>query len=173
MQLGFLCLEVGSVRLKNTRNILLKNMMDSCITALFYWGFGYAFSFGQSSLQDDKHSAGFIGDTLYFYSGNPDEPQINFAGYSHMFYNLMLAGVSSSIVSGSMAERSNLAAYCCYSAFYAGFVYPVVAHWVWSTPGFLSAWHEFKGTSDKFMESGVIDFGGAGVVHLSSAHAPC
>jgi Amt family ammonium transporter len=171
IQLGFLCLEVGTVRIKNTRNILIKNMMDTAMVSLFYWGFGYAFAYGQSQAQDSKKSAGFIGDTLYFYSANPENLHANFAGYGHMFFNYALAGVASSIVSGAMAERSHLATYFLYSAFLGGFVYPVVSHWVWATPGWLCAWHEFKGETDLYMDVGAIDFGGSGVVHLTGAVA--
>lgn len=171
IQLGFMCHEVGTVRLRNTRNILIKNMMDTSISALFYWGFGYAFAFGQSTLQDNKKTAGFIGDSFYFYSGNPENLHTNFSGYSHMFYSLALAGVASSIVSGAMAERAGLMAFFLYSAFLTGFVYPVVSHWVWATPGFLCPWHEFRGESDLWMDVGVIDFGGSGVVHLTGATA--
>lgn len=43
MQCGFCMLEVGTVRIKNTKNILVKNILDACIGAIFYWAFGYAF----------------------------------------------------------------------------------------------------------------------------------
>ena len=66
MQAGFLCLEVGTIRMKNTRPVLIKNLIDVCVTAFFYWGFGYAFAFGESQLQTNKKNAGFIGDTNYF-----------------------------------------------------------------------------------------------------------
>eukprot|EP00494_Astrolonche_serrata_P031833 UN32102 len=37
-----------------------------------------------------------------------------------------------------------------------GFIYPVVAHWVWSSEGWLAYGNEY----------GIIDFAGSGVVHL-------
>ena len=42
MQAGFGMLEAGSVRTKNTRNILLKNLLDACIGALIWWAWGFA-----------------------------------------------------------------------------------------------------------------------------------
>lgn len=171
VQLGFMCLEVGSIRITDTRKILVKVIMDTSMISLFYWAFGYAFAYGQSKLQDNKRNAGFIGDTFYFYSESPDNYDSNFAGYGHMFFNFALAAVASSIVSGAMAERSHLIPYFLYSAFLGGFVYPVVSHWVWATPGWLCAWHEFKGETDLYMDVGTIDFGGAGVVHLTGAVA--
>ena len=41
MQAGFALLEAGSVRAKNTKNILMKNLLDACIGALVFWSFGY------------------------------------------------------------------------------------------------------------------------------------
>ena len=42
MQAGFALLEAGSVRAKNTKNILMKNLLDACIGALVWWAWGYA-----------------------------------------------------------------------------------------------------------------------------------
>jgi len=44
-----------------------------------------------------------------------------------------------------------------------GFVYPVVVHSIWSSAGFLSAF----GDGPKFLGSGVYDFAGSGVVHMT------
>ena len=45
MQLGFALLENGSVRSKNSKNILIKNLFDACNGALAFWlvGFGWAY----------------------------------------------------------------------------------------------------------------------------------
>lgn len=55
MHAGFSMLEAGSIRLKNVRNILFKNMLNVLITTLVWWFWGYAFAYGT-----DKTS-GFIG----------------------------------------------------------------------------------------------------------------
>ena len=41
MQCGFALLEAGTVRAKNTKNILLKNLLDACLGALIWWSLGY------------------------------------------------------------------------------------------------------------------------------------
>jgi ammonia channel protein AmtB len=48
-QAGFALVEVGSVRMKNTKNILTKNLLDPCISALSFWIIGYAFAFGDDN----------------------------------------------------------------------------------------------------------------------------
>ena len=55
-----------------------------------------------------------------------------------------------------------MAAYLCYSVFLAGFIYPVVAHAVWSRTGFLSPLN-----ADPFLGIGAIDFAGSGVIHVT------
>lgn len=54
MQLGFAMLCAGSVRAKNTMNIMLTNVLDAAAGGLFYYLFGFAFAFGSPS-------NGFIG----------------------------------------------------------------------------------------------------------------
>jgi ammonia channel protein AmtB len=46
MQAGFAMLTAGSVRTKNTKNVLLKNVLDACVGALAYFIFGFAFAYG-------------------------------------------------------------------------------------------------------------------------------
>ena len=41
MQCGFGMLEAGNVRLKNTKNILLKNLLDACLGAVIWWVCGF------------------------------------------------------------------------------------------------------------------------------------
>ena len=65
-------------------------------------------------------------------------------------------------MAGTLAERCQMAAYLAYSVALAGFIYPVVAHSVWSKSGFLSRIND-----DPFLGSGVLDFAGGGVVHFN------
>ena len=41
MQCGFALLEAGTVRAKNTKNILLKNLLDACVGAILWWAIGF------------------------------------------------------------------------------------------------------------------------------------
>ena len=49
LQTGFALVEVGSVSMKNTKNILTKNLFDACIGALTFYLFGYAFAYGEDN----------------------------------------------------------------------------------------------------------------------------
>lgn len=183
MQCGFCMLEVGTVRIKNTKNILVKNILDACIGCIMYWAFGYGLSYGMQK-DTSANTASFAGNDLFFYSGEPGKHQFdhddgygtlagsyNFAGYAHFFFNYTFAATAASIVSGAVAERCGMWAYFLYSAVLSGFVYPVVAHWVWAQPGWMCAWNTYEGKSDPLNDVGVVDFAGSGVVHLTGAVA--
>ena len=156
MQTGFAMLCAGSIRAKNAQNILLKNLLDACVGALGFWATGYAFAYGQSG--SDKNP--FIGNNYFFLSKGYEGGD----GYHNWFFQFAFAATAATIVSGAVAERCSMAAYAAYSAFLTGFVYPVVVHWVWSGPGWLSAW---KGRNKAaLLNVGVVDFAGCGVVHM-------
>ena len=46
MQAGFAMLEAGSVRSKNVRNVLLKNVLDACFGAIIWYLIGFGVSGG-------------------------------------------------------------------------------------------------------------------------------
>lgn len=147
MQAGFAFLEAGSVRSKNTTNILIKNVLDVFLGAVAYWLFGFAFAFGADG-------NGFIG---YKYFALADLPSDQ---YSYWFFHFVFAATAATIVSGAMAERTEFKAYLVYSCFLTGFVYPIVTHWAWDGNGWLASGIEY--------DSGAIayqDFAGSGVVH--------
>jgi Amt family ammonium transporter len=81
------------------------------------------------------------------------------------YFQYAFCAAAATIVSGAVAERCQLMAYLVYSFCISGFVYPVVVHWVWDGAGFLSAFNK-----DHIM-SGVIDFAGSGVVHMTGGFA--
>ncbi|KAL5213362.1 hypothetical protein ABZP36_024209 [Zizania latifolia] len=152
MQLGFAMLCAGSVRAKNSMNIMLTNVLDAAAGALFYYLFGFAFAFGAPS-------NGFIGKQFF---GLKHLPQTGF-DYDFFLFQWAFAIAAAGITSGSIAERTRFSAYLIYSAFLTGFVYPVVSHWFWSADGWASAG---RLSGPLLFESGVIDFAGSGVVHL-------
>ncbi|KAJ6951642.1 ammonium transporter 1 member 2-like [Populus alba x Populus x berolinensis] len=152
MQLGFAMLCAGSVRAKNTMNIMLTNVLDAAAGGLSYYLFGYAFAFGSPS-------NGFIGRHFF---GLEDFPT-PLADYSFFLYQWAFAIAAAGITSGSIAERTQFVAYLIYSTFLTGFVYPVVSHWLWSGDGWANP---AKSDNNLLFGSGAIDFAGSGVVHM-------
>ncbi|XP_061368580.1 ammonium transporter 1 member 4-like [Gastrolobium bilobum] len=156
MQLGFAMLCAGSVRAKNTMNIMLTNVLDAATGGIFYYLFGFALAFGTPS-------NGFIG-THFF--GLEKFPSKDF-DYAFFLFQWAFAIAAAGITSGSIAERTQFVAYLIYSSFLTGLVYPVVSHWFWSGDGFGSP----ARSKDLLFGTGVIDFAGSGVVHLVGAVA--
>ncbi|XP_008799174.3 ammonium transporter 1 member 3-like [Phoenix dactylifera] len=153
MQLGFAMLCAGSVRAKNAMNIMLTNVVDAVVGTISYYLFGFAFAFGAGS-----HSNPFIGTSFFALENVPNETY----GYAYFLYQWAFAIAVAGITSGSIAERTQFSAYLVYSFLLTGFVYPVVAHWVWSSDGWLSP----NSGGSLLFGSGAIDFAGSGVVHL-------
>ncbi|KHJ96315.1 hypothetical protein OESDEN_03722 [Oesophagostomum dentatum] len=136
MQCGFAFLEAGAVRSKNTTNILIKNLLDSCRAELFigiaiicYWSLGWAFAYGESS---NNVIGLFIGHTQFFLAG--------FSDYPKFFFQYVFAATSATIVSGAVAERCEFANYITYCTVISTFVYPILTHWGWHPQGWM-----FKG----------------------------
>jgi ammonium transporter, Amt family len=153
MQLGFAMLCAGSIRSKNVKNVILWNLLDSCGGGLAFWAVGFAFTYGGDDPNNPART--FIGNTEFFL-GSFSPVSLQF-----WFFQFTFACALSSIVAGTIAERTQMKAYLMYSSFLVGFVYPVVAHSLWSTQGFLS-----KFTMNKLFGSGAIDLAGSGAVHM-------
>mmetsp|Transcript_27887 Transcript_27887/g.59673 ORF Transcript_27887/g.59673 Transcript_27887/m.59673 type:complete len:171 (+) Transcript_27887:202-714(+) len=109
MQAGFAMLCAGSVRQKNVKNIMLKNLLDACGGAIGFYTLGYGFAYGGSGT--------FIGNSNFaikdLKSGN------ELIGF---FFQFAFAATAATIVAGTVAERCKMAAYLCYSIFLTAFV---------------------------------------------------
>ena len=151
MQGGFAMLCAGSVRRKNVSNTLLKNVLDACAAAVSFFTVGFAFAFGGD---DPEGGFTFIGTQNFFMMGDLD--------YGFWFYEFAFSAACVTIIAGTLAERSRMSSYVAYSLFMTSFVYPIVAHSIWSPNGFLSAF-----AKDPLLGVGCIDFAGSGCVHLT------
>ena len=118
MQPGFAMVCAGSIRAKNVKNVILWNLLDSCGGGIAFWTVGYAFAYG-GDLQGGPKT--FVGNTNFFLM-NDD------VAYEFWFFQFAFASALSSIVAGTIAERTQMKAYLCYSVFIVGFVYPVVSY---------------------------------------------
>jgi Amt family ammonium transporter len=148
MQCGFAMLCAGSVRQKNVKNIMLKNILDACGGALGFWSIGFSLAY------DGGGSFVGVEATKFFLNG--------YDGYIDFFFQFTFAATAATIVAGTIAERCKMSAYLCYSVFLTAFVYPVVVHAIWNGDGFISAFAE-----NLMFGVGMIDFAGSGVVHMT------
>ena len=119
MQAGFLLIEAGAVRAKNSVNVAQKNVSDMIICIVAYSLVGFSVMYGTSV-------GGFFGfggvrETLEARGG---WPQL-------LVFNLAFCSVVATIVSGAVAERMRIGAYLISTIAIAVMVYPVYGHWVW------------------------------------------
>lgn len=146
MQAGFALCEAGMTRAKNTGNILMKNLMDFCIGTPAYWFVGFGIMFGGTGALIDGFDP--------FIRGSYDFGTLPTLCY--VIFQTVFCATAATIVSGSMAERTNFKAYCVYSALISLVVYPVSGHWIWGG-GWLSelGFHDFAGSTAVHMVGGV------------------
>lgn len=156
MHAGFSLLEAGSVRSKNVQNILVKNLLVVSIGFLCWYLFGYALAFG--TLEKPGKFAGgtnFVMDGLW---ANKD--MLRF-----WFFQGAFCATGATIVSGAMAERTQLKGFAVYTTLMTAVIYPVVVYWGWSGSGFLNYTND-DGEGVSAFGPGYMDFAGSGIVHL-------
>ena len=83
----------------------------------------------------------------------------------YAIFQTVFCATAATIVSGSMAERTNFKAYCLYSAAISLVVYPVSGHWIWGG-GWLASlnFHDFAGSTCVHMVGGLIACLGAALL---------
>jgi len=157
MQAGFVMLEAGFARQRETVNVLMECIFDTCLCGILFWAIGYAFMF--------SHGNGFIGTNWFFLQGAPSTYEATgIPLLAHWIFQFAFADTCSTIVSGAMIGRTSFRGDILYSIGITGFIYPILGHWAWGPDGFLA----LMGTPDHFLPSlgnGFRDFAGSTVVH--------
>ena len=147
MQAGFMCLESGLTRTKNSINVATKNIIDFGISVFMFWLFGFALMFGETA-------GGWIGTSHFFTAVGQN------AGWLAAFFlfQAMFVGTATTIVSGAVAERMRFGGYAAFAVLLSGLIYPIFGHWCWGGI--------FDESQKGWLEAlGFIDFAGSTVVH--------
>jgi Amt family ammonium transporter len=146
MQAGFLCLESGLVRSKNSINVAAKNISDFVISSILFWVIGFAIMFGDSY-------GGLFGTSGFFFGDHATPLQI-----SIFLFQMMFCGTAATLVSGAVAERMSYFGYIIITITISLLIYPIVGHWAWAgiITGIPTGWLELLG---------FVDFAGSTMVH--------
>jgi len=147
MQAGFLCLESGLTRNKNSINVAAKNVSDFAIATLLFWLVGFGLMFGSSL-------GGLIGASHF---GLDNQLHSSPTLLAFLLFQIMFCATAATIVSGAVAERMRFGAYLGLSACVSVVVYPVFGHWAWG-----GTW---SGGNGWLRDIGFVDFAGSTVVH--------
>jgi Amt family ammonium transporter len=159
MQVGFVMLEAGFARSRESINILVEGIVDTCICGITFWAWGFAFMFEPGN--------GFIGTTGFFLNGLPETygstgvPLLAFWVFQFAF-----ADTCSTITSGAMVGRCGFIGDILYSIGVTGFIYPIIGHWGWGPDGWLAvmqpaAFRDFAGSTVVHSIGGAISLVGA------------
>jgi Amt family ammonium transporter len=157
MQVGFTMLEAGFCRSRETVNVLMECIVDTCLCGLLFYAFGFSFMF--------SHGSGFIGYHWFFLQGVPATYETTGVAFlAFWLFQFAFADTCSTITSGAMIGRTGFVGDLLYSVAVSGFIYPILGHWAWGPDGFLAT----MGSDGHFLASlgmSFHDFAGSTVVH--------
>ena len=157
MQVGFTMLEAGFCRSRETVNVLMECVVDTCLCGILFYAIGFSFMFSSGN--------GFIGYQWFFLQGVPATyGTTGVAFLAFWLFQFAFADTCSTITSGAMIGRTGFVGDLLYSFCVSGFIYPIIGHWCWGPDGFLA----LMGSAGHFMPSlgmNFHDFAGSTVVH--------
>jgi Amt family ammonium transporter len=159
MQAGFMFLEAGFARTRETVNVILEGIVDTCLCGLLFYAWGFAFMF--------SHGNGFIGYHWFFLQGVPDTYEgTGVAFLAYWLFQYAFADTCSTVTSGAMVGRTGFVGDLLYSLGVSGFIYPIIGHWAWGPDGWLTvitpvAFHDFAGSTVVHTIGGFISLAGA------------
>src|SRR5580704_14729202 len=165
MQAGFMFLEAGFARTRETINVLLEGIVDTCLCGILFYLWGFAWMFG--------HGNGFIGwgdsagHTWYCLQNLGDTYEsTGVATLAFFLFQFAFADTCSTITSGAMLGRTGFWGDLWYSIGVSGFIYPIFGHWAWGPDGWLNtihpaAFHDFAGSTVVHTIGGFIALAGA------------
>jgi Amt family ammonium transporter len=168
MQAGFVMLEAGFARKRETVNVLMECVFDTCLCGILFYAVGYAFMFGHGNGFIGWGGLGSDGKTItnwFFLQNTPlTYEATGIPILAHWIFQYAFADTCSTIVSGAMIGRTSFRGDILYSIGITGFIYPIVGHWAWGPDGFLAT----MGAAGGFLPTlgnGFRDFAGSTVVH--------
>jgi Amt family ammonium transporter len=157
MQVGFTMLEAGFCRSRETVNVLVECVVDTCLCGILFYAIGFAFMF--------SHGNGFIGYHWFFLQNAPATYETTGVAFLAVWiFQFAFADTCSTITSGAMIGRTDFVGDLLYSFAVTGFIYPIIGHWAWGPDG----WLALMGSPGNFFPSlgiGFHDFAGSTVVH--------
>ncbi len=161
MQAGFMALEAGFARSKESVNVMMECIFDTCLCGILYWAVGFAFEFGIGN--------SIIGHSFFFLHHNtPDYNGTGIAFYAFVLFQFAFADTASTITSGAMVGRTSFKGDILYSLCVSGLIYPITVHWIWGPGGWLG---NTMGWFHSWVPDGVVfrDFAGSTAVHTVGA----
>ena len=163
---GLALFYAGMVRKKNILATMMQSFVICCIVTITWTVAGYSLAFtnGNPYIGDfsrfmlwgmEKHW-----DKAFLLGGSVPEtiPESVF-----MMFQMTFAIITPALIAGAFADRMKFSALCIFMTLWSLLVYSPIAHWVWSSDGWLGA--------GVFGLPGAADFAGGTVVHINAGIA--
>jgi len=161
MQAGFMALEAGFARSRESVNIMMECIFDTALCGILWSAFGFAFMFGIGN--------GLIGHSFFFLNhSTADYNGTGIGFFAFVLFQFAFADTASTVTSGAMVGRTSFKGDILYSFVVSGFLYPIFGHWVWGPGGWLG---NTMGWFNGLVPDGIVfrDFAGSTVVHTVGA----
>jgi len=129
MGAGFSLREAGCVRFKNSQTILAKNLLVVTVGFLCWYVLGYGLALGVT-----ENPSRFAGKANFFMDGFGDSK----ASFRVWLFHGAFCATVVYIVSGAMAERTQLKGFGFFTVVMTSIIYPCIVWWAWSGHGFLN-----------------------------------
>jgi ammonium transporter, Amt family len=138
----------GLVRSKNVLSVLMQCLVIACMASVLWVLFVYSLAFGPGGP--------FIGGLSKAFLSGVSEDALSGTIPESVFvmFQMTFAIITPALIVGAFAERMRFTAMLMFSALWLVLVYAPVAHWVWSSDGWL-------------YNQGLLDFAGGIVVHTT------
>ncbi|HVB49139.1 MAG TPA: ammonium transporter [Burkholderiales bacterium] len=145
----------GMVRKKNVLATLAQSFVVTCVVTVLWYMIGYTLAF--------TNGGSFIGDlSRLFLHGMGKNTVSSLSGAVpesvYMSFQMTFAIITPALIAGAFADRMKFSAVVWFMSLWLIFVYSPIAHWVWSTNGWLA-------------KMGALDFAGGTVVHINAGVA--
>ncbi|MBN2616653.1 MAG: ammonium transporter [Bacteroidales bacterium] len=167
----------GLVRRKNFVSVLMQIFMITAVISIEWVVVGYSLAFGTTTGPLAPYIGGFDWSFLhgikisdlspYFISHSQPTGQIvngqpvmigTIPHIVFIIFQMMFAVITPALIIGAFAERIKFKGFVIFSLLWALLIYNPIAHWVWSSDGWLA-------------KLGALDFAGGTVVHINAGIA--
>ncbi len=149
---GLALFYAGMVRKKNVLACLMQVFATTCVISIVWMVAGYSLAFTPGNA--------FIGDTSRFFlhGMGKDDLTGTIPETVFMMFQMTFAIITPALAIGAFVDRMKFSAMLVFMVLWSLIVYSPIAHWVWSSTGFLA-------------QAGVLDFAGGTVVHINAGVA--
>jgi ammonium transporter, Amt family len=163
---GLALFYAGMVRKKNVLATMMQSFVICCLVTIAWTVAGYSLAFTNGNPYIGDFSRFMLWgmektwDKAFLLGGSVPQtiPESVF-----MMFQMTFAIITPALIAGAFADRMKFSALCIFMTLWSLLVYSPIAHWVWSSDGWLAA--------GVWGLPGAADFAGGTVVHINAGIA--